>query len=162
MNTILERSHQMGYHTDIRLVFEAIQGRQKNFNWLLTNIECNHDPDPRIRYPYPTYLWLTGDEITQLVYSNEIQFIWGVFSGFERHFDLEDVLPHELPYADGNPHFWISNPQVQHPLATLEIVAWDSTLTLLLSKDDSISKSFRSFFPEARDLNEYNKRFDER
>lgn len=155
MNTILARSRQMEYHTDMRQVFLAIENQQQNYNWLITNIECNHDPDPRIRYPYPDYVWMNGKEITEFVYEHDIQFIWAVFSGFEPQIHLDDILKEPLPSAE-NPNLWGSHPKVQNSMATLEIVAWDSTLTLLLSKEASISRSFRRSFPEAKDLDEYN------
>lgn len=154
MNTILARSHQMGYHTDMRQVFKAIGDQQQNYNWLITNIECNHDPDSRMQYPYSDYVWMSGKEITELVYKHDIQFIWAVFSGFEPHIHLEDILKEPLPSAE-NPDLWGTHPKVQHSMATLEIVAWDSTLTLLLSKEVSISRSFRRSFPEAKDLDEH-------
>jgi hypothetical protein len=82
-----------------------------------------------------------------------------VFSGFSEKIDLEEIFRSKLPYADGNPDFWIANPRIQHPLAVIEIIAWDSTLTLLLSKDDEISHCFRAYFQEAKDLNEDNRRY---
>lgn len=102
MNTILERSQQMQYHTDMRLVFEAIQGRQNQYNWLITNIACNYDPDSRIQYPYPDYVWLTGEELTEIVCDHDILFIWEVFSGFNRNISFESVMKFSLPFADGN------------------------------------------------------------
>ena len=47
--------------------------------------------------------------------------------------------------------------RIQHPLAEVEIVCFDNTSTLLLSRDDDLSRRFRSFFPEAEDLDDYNR-----
>ncbi|MEC0090644.1 hypothetical protein [Paenibacillus macquariensis] len=60
------------------------------------------------------------------------------------------------PFANGNPNFWIPEPQIQHPLSEIEIVCWDSTSTLCLSKDKEMGNRFKNCFTDARDLKEYN------
>lgn len=45
LNTILLESKIMKYHTDLRIVLEALEGRQKEFNWLITDFECNYYPN---------------------------------------------------------------------------------------------------------------------
>ena len=52
--------------------------------------------------------------------------------------------------------FWKEKPSIQHPLARIELVAWDSGLTLFISKDEDIVNRFRNAFPLSRDLEEYN------
>jgi hypothetical protein len=75
MNTILDTSDQMLFHTDLALVFRALQGRQKDFNWLLTNVECNlHTPELPFD-PEDKPRWFTGEELTALVEKHRIQFI---------------------------------------------------------------------------------------
>ena len=60
------------------------------------------------------------------------------------------------PYADGNSALWQPGVAIQHPLAIVELVCWDSTATLLLSQDDDLTQRFRRHFPEAIDLDLYN------
>lgn len=62
----------------------------------------------------------------------------------------------EEPYADGNPDFWIETPTIQHPKAIIELVFWDSSLILLLSKDEEISRNLRNKFTKWKDLDKYN------
>lgn len=157
MNSILENSDQMDCYTDLRLVFHALGGRQQEFNWLVTELECNHHPDPNIPYdPERRPLWITGEQLTKIVFEHDIQFMWGVLSGFDKDTIIHlDNLVVE-PYADGNPDLWQGCPKIQHPKARVEIVCWDSTCTLLLSKDDDLTFRFRSFFTDARDLDDYN------
>ena len=47
---------------------------------------------------------------------------------------------------------------MQHPLAQIEIVAFDSSLTLFLSKENTSVDQFRQAFPQSEDLREYNER----
>ena len=149
----------MRYFTDLRLVFQAIGGRQLEFNWLITDLE--YDRFGELEKTTPPFLhsgphWLTGTDLTQIVEQHELQFEWAVLSGFPTSVELDlDQLAIE-PYADGNPGFWVAQPQIQHPLAEMEIVCWDASATLLLCRDPMIGESFRRFFPEAVDLPAYN------
>ena len=53
--------------------------------------------------------WITGEKLTELANKEDIYFIWGVFSAFDKKEIINlDVLKEE-PYADGNPDFWIED-----------------------------------------------------
>jgi hypothetical protein len=148
----------MVHHTDLRLVFQAFGGREREFNWLLTDFELNHYPpeitpeldrDERAR-------WFQGSELSDLVHSHDIQFIWGVVSGFRPNVEIDPSALTVYPFADGNSSLWVRGTKIQHPLAEVEIVCWDSAATLLLSRDDDLTRRFRGFFPEAVDMDDYN------
>jgi hypothetical protein len=147
----------MKYHTDMRLVFDAMAGRQRDFNWMITELELNVYP-PALQYlggrEQPR--WFTGTELTQIVDQYELQFVWGVLSAFEPgvNLDLTSVKPY--PCADGNADLWRPGVHVQHPLAQLEIVCFDSSCTLVLTHDDALTRRIREYFPEAQDLDVYN------
>ncbi|MFT9847658.1 hypothetical protein [Aneurinibacillus sp. REN35] len=159
MNTILENYDQMKYPTDLRMVFDAFEGKQKKFNWLLTNLELHYEPEEILYNNSRTAAWITGEELTRIVYQYKIQFIWGVLSGFKKDITIDlDNLDVE-PFADGNRGFWIAAPQIQHPLATVELVCWDSTLTLLLSKDEDLTDKFRRYFVGTEDLDQHNTKY---
>jgi hypothetical protein len=146
INTILEASPQMPYHTDLGRVFEAFGGLQRKFNWLLTGDECffvNGRP-----------MWLSGSELTERVDAGWSTFEWGVISGFDKGV-VVDLVERPLPYADGNTSLWKPYPKPQHPRAAVEIVCFDSSLTLLLSRDRELAERFRAFFSDARDLDAY-------
>lgn len=160
METLLEGCREMPFFTDLRLVFRAIGDRQTEFNWLVTDLEYvslgshgKHAPPFVGAGPH----WLSGSELSGLVADNEIQFVWAVLSGFPRGVTLDLAHLEVEPYADGNPGFWEVSPRIQHPLAVVEIVCWDSTSTLLFCQDRTIGESFRRYFPEAVDLTEYNR-----
>ncbi len=156
MNTILDTSDQMRSHTDLALVFQALEGRQKEFNWLLTNVECNiyplelpYDPENKPR-------WFTGEALSALVEKHRIQFIWAIVSGFHSEIVIDINSLEVEPIAEGHPTLWTEHPTIQHPKATVEIVCCDSSYTILLSKDEDLSQRFRRFFPEAKDLDVEN------
>lgn len=100
--------------------------------------------------------WITGKNLTRLANQKDVHFIWGVFSAFDKNETVDLDVIKEEPYADGNPNFWGENTKIQHPKAVVELVLWDSTFILLLSKDTEFSKKFRNTFKGWKDLNRYN------
>ena len=133
---------------------------QREYNWLLTNLEVvplRGDSLPgALGGPDP--LWLSGEELSQLVESHDLQFAWGVLSGFAPGFTANVHDLQVYPFADTNVDLWVGDPPIQHPEALVEIVCFDSSATLLLSRDREPVLRFRAYFPEAVDLGEYNRR----
>ncbi len=155
---LLEHSRQMPYFTDLRLLFQALNNRQLEFNWLITDLTCNfYPPELQPALYVPGNLWFSGEELTRLVQQYEIQFEWGVLSGFPAHVVLDlDGLEVE-PYADGNGALWSAEARIQHPLAEVEIICWDSSAVLFRSQDMDLITRFQAFFPDAVDLDRYNR-----
>ena len=106
---ILEKGEECFTYLD--KVFAALGNIQENYNWLLTDCECNVDI-PELE---DEFYWMSGSELTALQrkYHNP-QWIWAVLSAFEKSVTKEQVLEYPLPAARDN--------RVQHPLATFEIV----------------------------------------
>lgn len=160
MNTILEK------FLDLKEILKSFNGLEKNYNWLLTDLDWSN-PDNYLDYfeDYRIFkesnnslnnYWITGENLTKLANNKEVYFIWGVFSAFEKNetIDLDEIK--EEPFADGNPNFWVDNPKIQHPKAIAELVLWDSSCILFLSKDNDLSKIFRNNFEGWKDLNSFN------
>ena len=159
-------------YTYLKAVFKAIDNKQSEYNWLITDTEIIAHSDrldalntsvhwqykdgKSIAVPAPDYYFLSGEELTKIVEQDDSQWIWGVLSGFEKSIPLDEILRYPFPEADGYKGFWKSPPSIQHPLASVEIVPWDSSLVLVLSKSKEIIDSFRSAFPRSQDLSEFN------
>lgn len=79
-----------------------------------------------------------------------------MLSGFEKNVTLHEVLRYDLPYANDYDGFWNNPVSIQHPMASVEIVPWDSSLTLVISKDDELVEDFMKAFPLSEDLETYN------
>lgn len=149
-SAILEKGEK--YYTNLSRVFKSIENEQLKYNWLITDCVCYPNDEKLEKLFLKEYIWLSGEELTKIAYEEEFQFIWGVFSGFLKEINIEEVLKYELPFADGYGGFWVDNVGIQHPLASVEIVAWDGDLTLLISKDDTLIDKFRASFPLSEDL----------
>ncbi len=151
---ILEKGEQ--FYTYLSKVFKAIEDKQTDYNWLITDCVCYPLSADTGSLLSQKYCWLSGDELTSIVNKEDFQWIWGVLSGFEKDISLESVLEYPFPYADGYEGFWKNPLSIQHPLASIEIVPWDSSLTLILSKRKELIDSFRKHLPLSEDLVSYN------
>lgn len=145
------------YYTYMGKVFAAIKGEQLKYNWLITDCVCYPKDSNYAELLSKEYAWLTGEELTHMIEIEDFQWIWAVLSGFPKGVSLEEVLKYKLPCADGFEGFWRSTLNIQHPLADIEIVPWDSSLVLAISRNDIIIDNFMNYFPLSQDLVEYNK-----
>ncbi len=146
------------YYTYMKKVFESIGNVQKNYNWLITSCECYPQNPIYFDILSREYCWITGNELTQMVMDEDFQWIWGVLSGFPSYISFGEVIKYGINTLNME-GFWSPTPTMFHPLAEIEIVPWDSTLTLILSKNNEIVDNFMNYFKVAEDLETYNKRF---
>ncbi len=146
------------YYTYLYKIFTGINIMQKDYNWLITDIVAYPETKEYQDLFSKKYAWLSGDELTNITEKEDFQWIWGVLSGFDKNIDIEEVLKYSLPYADGYEGFWENPLSLQHPLASIEIVAWDSSLSLIISKNKQIIDNFRLVFPLSEDLEYYNEK----
>ena len=139
-------------------VFSAISPAVAERNWLITGYE-NY---PEALEPYggnlgrEAFFWVQGERLEEIVRQQDYPWYWGVLSGFKKEVPLHQVISYGLPYADGYTGFWKNPISIQHPMADIEIVAWDSALTLLISRDEAIAQAFRNAYPRSEDLETYN------
>ncbi len=140
------------WYTHLKKLFNAIDNKQLEYNWLITDWECNTDI---IGTLYDEYCWLSGEELTDLVVKKAPQWIWAVLSGFDKSVTPEEVLKYKLPFANGYGGFWRKPLTLQHPLAKIEIVPWDSSLVLVLSEYKEIVDSFKKHYTKSQDLIDY-------
>jgi hypothetical protein len=145
------------YYTFMREVFHSIDNEQTKYNWLITDCVC-YPIDEKLENLFSQkYIWISGNDLTEIIDKEDFQFVWGVFSGFSSNITLEQVLNYDFPYADGYEGFWIDNVSIQHPLADIEIVAWDSSLTIFISKEEKLVQKFMNGFPLSKDLKNFEK-----
>ena len=143
------------YYTYLKKLFDAIGNKQQDFNWLITDCVCYPDNPKTDAMLSKNYCWITGDELTELVRQEDFQWIWAVLSGFDKTVPLEEVLKYDLPRAEDYNGFWNRPISIQHPLARVEIVPWDSTMTMIFSDDKSIIDRFRAAYPSCEDFEAY-------
>jgi hypothetical protein len=150
---ILYRSRQMDYYTNMKMVFDSINNEQVNYDWMISDFDCNYFPE---KFQNVDSVFLSGQDLTDIVTAEEVQFIWAVFSGFEKTTKLTEKDLAFRPISEDGESFWKKKPKIQHPKATIEIVSWDSSAVLLLSTKQNIIKNFRERFSDAQDLRDFN------
>ena len=143
------------YYTYMKKLFEAIGNRQTEFNWLITDCICYPNNPKTDAMLSKDYCWISGDELTEIVGQEDFQWIWAVLSAFDKSVALEDILRYDLPRAEDYVGFWSRPVSMQHPLARIEIVPWDSTMTMIFSDDKSIIDSYRTAYPKSEDFVDY-------
>lgn len=143
------------YYTYLKKLFDAIDNRQMEYNWLITDCICypkNPQTDAMLQ---KEYCWITGEDLTELVAEEDFQWIWAVLSAFDKSVTLSEVLNYTLPFAEEYDGFWRKPISMQHPMARIEIVPWDSSMTMIFSDDESIVESFRAAYPYSEDMEEF-------
>lgn len=136
-------------------LFPAFTQELMSRNWLISNRECSHYPDERIKFR-SEYNWLDGKELLDIISTHQIQFIWAIFSGFPKPVPFDAVVKYDLP-NHGYTGYWKSPISIQHPLADMEIAAWDSSYTTLISANENFIKEFVSHFSQCEDLGQHNR-----
>lgn len=129
------------YYTDILKVVNAIGGRSLNYNWLITEIETSTGD-----YFYEEYVIVSNDELLDNLENKEIQWIWGTFFAIPKKYKQEEILKYNLPGVENIDKKEI---KIQHPLAEIEIIAYDSTFVQLIAKDKTIAEKFKKLYKKA-------------
>ena len=147
------------YYTYLKKVFEAIDNRQNDYNWLITNCECYpHNREIDDLFHNSEYCWISGEELTKIISKDDFQWIWGMLSGFEKSIELSEVLKYGIPCGDNYNEYFKNPLTLQHPLSCIEIVPFDSTFMMILSKDKEIVNSFMKVYSYSQNLEKYNLR----
>ena len=142
MNLILERTKQMEYFTYLPSIFEALQIQCESYDWYISDVETNG-------YPFKDG-WYSGQELSDQILNNQIQFIWGVLSCFKIG---ERPRVMDSPFVYGNPYYWNgSEPQTQLKGAEFEIACWDSSGVILIGLNEKLKNNFISKYSDAKPL----------
>lgn len=132
------------FYTDLSMIIQACQIKACRYNWLLIQYECNYYPSEELKNKRHDYIWLTGNEFSELIQNNMLQFIWGIIIAFPLTVSLEEVLKIQLPSYQTEEYF--------HPLSIFEIISEDSSLAKVFSKQESNIQHLMSNIPEARKI----------
>ena len=143
------------YYTDLYKLLDSLDGLHLNYKWLVSHTECSTFDNETYELFDNKYVILSGDKLMAAAKRSH-QFWWGTFSAFDPSISDDEILKYPLPENDMYPGFWKLPLTIQHPLAQMELVAWDASLTLVITKDIALPEKFRQFYPLARDLAEHN------
>ena len=123
-------------------LINSIGGRKLKYNWLITNIEAYPTDETIIHKLAKEYLFLSNDELLDILQKEDFQWIWATFSAIPNHITEEEVLQYNLPSTDKVKLNYNSEILIQHPLANIEIDCIDSSYFAIVFNDKSIDNSF--------------------
>lgn len=148
------------YYTYLKKIFEAIDNKQKDYNWLITNYDCYpHNHEAKEIFNNREYCWLSGEELTEIIRKDDFQWLWGMLSGFDKDIKLSEILKCGLP-CDDDYNKYSKNPlTMQYPLCSIEIVPFDSAYVMILSKNREIVDSFMKVYSCSEDLEKANSEY---
>lgn len=149
------------YYTDLKKVFDSIGNRQLEYNWLITDCVCYPDNPKTDAMLRKQYCWISGEDLTRLVHAEDFQWIWAVLCGFDKTVALSEIQRYGFPYAEDYEGFWKTPLTMQHPLAKIEIVPWDSSATLIFSRSKDIIDDFMQYYPQSENLEDYIRRLSD-
>lgn len=135
------------YYSTFGKIFMEITELSENYNWLVSYPECYPQTPEYQKKMDKAYIWLTGKDLRRMLTTEDFQWIWGVISGFDKNISLENILKYPLPYANGYSGFWKNPVTIQHTLAKVEIIAWDSNYSLYISENNKIIKKILDIYP---------------
>jgi len=147
---IFESKNELKYYTDMNIIMHPFKKYFYKFTWLISDYECNYYPDKRICVSQE-YVWMKGEELYSIIESNEIQFIWGVFSGFSPGIKFKEIEKYKMPESEYFHHRENKN-NTQNPLASVEIVSWDSGMLYFKIKDDKYIKILKEILPKCKEI----------
>lgn len=145
MKSILLKDKALPWYLDLNDIFSVLGDVPERYNWLISFYECS-------RYlseiPFgKEYVWIDGKRLRELIEKNRVQFIWGVFSAFEKDFSKEEILKYPLPDPEKMQGTFLRDCTFSHPLSQIEITAWDSSYATVLAKDDALIDKIRLRYP---------------
>ncbi|EHM4016437.1 TPA: hypothetical protein PVZ44_000873, partial [Listeria monocytogenes] len=151
MKSLIIHKMHSSYFTNMSEVFNLLPEGELNCMWLVSSYECNIYPSEQIPFD-KDYVWLKGTKLKEILNQKEIMFIWGNFTSYSSDTELKDVLKYLIPFADGNKDLWGKNVQLSNPLSNTELISWDSSIFLALSKNTSIIELLKANYPDSEDL----------
>jgi hypothetical protein len=146
MNLILEKTDQVPYFTNMRLVFRALGLSADAYDWYVSDIETNYYGSEFSSEDQ----WLSGETLRDFLEKNEVQFIWALFSAVPK--ELRTAVE-VAPYIEENPNYW-SGEEISPQLngALFEIACWDSSATILVGLPPEAESLFVRAYPDTRSL----------
>lgn len=144
------------YYTYLSDVFKALGGAQLGYNWLVTDCECYPSTPEYEKFDRNCRVFLTGGELTKVADTEDFQWVWAAFTGFEKGLALEEILRYPLPKSETD-SFYLRPYTMQHPRSVIEITAFDSSYTIFRTRYKALYDTIMASDPGMRELGEWNR-----
>ena len=153
MNWIIRNTSKLNFHTNLKILLTPIENEIKDLKWLISDLEINTSEIEKLPINHEKDWFLISANEMSAICDTDTQIIWGAFSGIPKNQEIEPNQI-DLPFAEGNEQIWINgNMQVKN--SKIEIIAWDSSYTIVKFTDNKMSDKFKEYFQEAVELEKY-------
>ena len=153
MNWVIKNSQKLLFHTDLKTLLFPIENEIQNFKWVFSDLEINTSELENIPINHNDDFFNISNYEMNLIRNSDTQIIWGVMSAIELN-QLINIDLNNLPFADGNDKVWsINNFQIEKSI--IEIIAWDSSYTIIKFRNKILSDKFKKYFDEAIPLEKF-------
>ncbi|SFD09781.1 hypothetical protein [Flavobacterium phragmitis] len=152
MNWIIQKTEKLEFHTNLKELLKPIQTETEYYNWVISDFEFISDKELPIHHEEDFFV-LSNKEFNEIL-NSLTQFIWGVISSIPKNKEIV-INENNLPFAEGNDLIW-KNGNFQIPNSTIEIIAFDSSYSIIKFKEKNLSDTFKEYFPEAIELEDFN------
>ena len=156
MKKLISKKDEKCYAFILKII-KSIQKVNSKYNWLISAIEA---------YPFDVYgkmekmlqdneyLFLSTNELINMLEKNDFQWIWAVFSAIPNNYTIKDILKYKIPYIEDNKKIF-TDTIIQHPLADIEMVVEDGTSLSIVAKENKYLDVFKEIYPLAEDYTIY-------
>lgn len=141
------------YYTMLRKIIVDLELENKEYWWLISNIEAYPNKENIKKTIYnEDYLLIKTTDLMKMLNEDDFQWIWAVFSVIPFKCDKEKILEYKLPHLlyieEGEYNPFTDMPILQHPLAVFEIYAVDSSYMFLISDNKDLLNRFKKMYPK--------------
>ena len=105
MRGLLINKSKHNYFTNMSEIFNLLPKEELDKNWLISDYVHTSEEDKIIPY-YQEYVFFNGHELKRILNETELQFVWGVFTSFNKRISYEEISSHPFPLSDGNKEMW--------------------------------------------------------
>lgn len=153
MNWIIKNTSKLKYHTNLNVLLKPIENDIQNLKWLVSDLEIITSKAELLPIDNKKDWFLISSQQMKTICQTDTQIVWGVFSGMDKNTELQtDQI--QFPYVEGNAEIW-KNGNLLIENSIVEIIAWDSSYTIVKFTQKRMSDKFKEYFDEAIELENY-------
>ncbi|RKT01595.1 hypothetical protein [Chryseobacterium defluvii] len=151
MNWIIRSTKIVKLHTNLNEILRPVWEDLKEYDWILTDLDFISDDTIPIHFDQDTFILNTKQ--FEILFNSRTQIIWGIISAVPKNTELNLNLISKLSAEDmavwENDKFLIEK-------SYLEIIAFDSSYTIIKFTDGKLSSKFKEYFKDqALELEKY-------
>ena len=154
MNWVLDDTTKLRFHTNLEILLVPIAKQLRELKWIAGDLDINSDRLEELPIGHDKDLYhLNANEMD---YCRQLypQIVWGYFVGIHRNTEW-NLQVKQIPHIEGNQSIWSSDSrQIQG--SVIEIICYDSSLTIVKFSSPRLSHYWKSLFTEAVDLDSWS------